>query len=350
LTARFLPFVPTFPYAKEWLAELGPRWLTTWAHFDGVHYLTIIRQGYEGTGLIQAFFPLYPLLVRLLSFDGLINPIIVGTLFSTVALIGALYLLHQLVLFDTKDKSRANRTIGYQICFVTAFFFASVYTESLFLLLSVASFYMARKGKWAGAGVVGMLAALTRLSGGFIAAGLVWEYWLQHKQFDRRGLWAIVPLLGIGLYMLYLLQTFGDPLLFVSVQSEFGAGREPGRFILLYQVIYRYLRMLLTVPVASVTYYQVSQELLVGLFGLVGSVLAFKKVRASYAIYALLSFLLPTLTGTFSSMPRYVLVLFPLFMTLSLIRSRVVAGVIMALFLVLQVINLILLTMGIWVA
>jgi hypothetical protein len=47
--------------------------------------------------------------------------------------------------------------------------------------------------------------------------------------------------------MYYLKANFGDPLLFFRVQPHFGAGRAGGRLILLYQVFWRYLKMLLTV-------------------------------------------------------------------------------------------------------
>jgi len=46
------------------------------------------------------------------------------------------------------------------------------------------------------------------------------------------------------------------------------------------------------------------------------------KLRLSYIVYTALSFFLPTFTGTFSSMPRYVLVLFPLFALLATLLEK----------------------------
>ena len=117
--------------------------------------------------------------------------------------------------------------------------------------------------------------------------------------------------------MNYLNYAFGDPLLFYSVQNDFGAQRETGRIVMLYQVFWRYVKMLLTVKVSSLLYYRVILEFLAGLFGLILSILSFRDVRKSYALFAFLAYILPTLTGTFSSMPRYVLPLFPLFVVLS---------------------------------
>src|SRR5690606_22803218 len=103
LTIFLLPYRPTFPYSDEILKPLGERWLTTWAHFDGVHYLTIIEHGYTSHGLIQAFFPVYPYLVKFYSF-GVINPIAVGILVSTICFTLAMYYATHLIKLDKGQK------------------------------------------------------------------------------------------------------------------------------------------------------------------------------------------------------------------------------------------------------
>ncbi|PIT88927.1 MAG: hypothetical protein COU27_02960, partial [Candidatus Levybacteria bacterium CG10_big_fil_rev_8_21_14_0_10_36_7] len=44
--------------------------------------------------------------------------------------------------------------------------------------------------------------------------------------------------------------------------------------------------------------------------------------RRSYILFSILALILPTLTGTFSSIPRYALVAFVIFPTLALIQNR----------------------------
>ena len=79
-----LDYLPSFPYYDSLLANYNlPRWLYSWANFDGVHYLTIVQKGYIGTGLIQAFFPLYPGVVKFLSYF-VPNQVIAGFLVSSV--------------------------------------------------------------------------------------------------------------------------------------------------------------------------------------------------------------------------------------------------------------------------
>ncbi len=84
-----LVYKPSFPYAYELLPKYGlPQWVYSWGNFDGVHYLTIIEKGYIGTGLIQAFFPLYPMVVRLVNSiigNTLLSGLIVSTFFALTA-------------------------------------------------------------------------------------------------------------------------------------------------------------------------------------------------------------------------------------------------------------------------
>lgn len=319
-----LPYLPTFPYAKELLSPYGPRLLTTWAQFDGVHYLTIILSGYKDTELIQAFFPLYPLIIKYLHFLPL-NTITLGITLSTVCLTASLMMLRPLLQRILPQVS-ANKIMLLILLFPTSFFFTSFYTESLFLFLLLVSFYAMEKKSFALAGIFGALASATRLTGLFIMPTLVWVWWVHHKKDGLKSLtkprsiinflWCCLPLLGIGTYMLYLYREFGDPLLFVHVQDEFGALRETDKVILLYQVFFRYFKMLITVYPLSHTYFVVVLELAAGILGLVGSIMVYRHLPRQYTIYTVLSYVTPTLTGTFSSLPRYLLTIIPIFFVL----------------------------------
>lgn len=160
---KLFNYQPTFPYSAELLYRYQNRFLTTWAQFDGVHYLTIAENGYQGTGLIQAFFPLYPLLIRWLSF-GFLNKIAIGIVISILSFLGALYFLYRLISLD-EPKIVAVKSLMEVMLFPTAFFFIALYTESLFLLFVVTSFYAARKQKWWLAGFLGAIAGCNKLSG-----------------------------------------------------------------------------------------------------------------------------------------------------------------------------------------
>ena len=136
----------------------------SWANFDGVHYLGIAGEGYKLNE--QAFFPLYPLLMRYIgAFTGL-DYVKIGILISNVSFFLTLVILYYLLKIDYLQK--AIWIVSFLLFFPFSFFFASVYTESLFLLLVVVSFYAARQKLWWLAGIFGALASATRLAGVFL--------------------------------------------------------------------------------------------------------------------------------------------------------------------------------------
>jgi len=349
-----IPFKPSFPYSQAILQPLGAPILHRWGNFDGVHYLTIINKGYVGTGSIQAFFPVYPSITRFLSslFN---NPLIAGLTISHLSFFASLWLLYKLIILD-ENKQVAIKSLLLLIAFPTSFFFAALYTESFFLLLILLVFYLARKKRWWLAGIIGAIAAATRFVGIFIVPALLLEWWQQTNKKNRlknidQTLAALLPSTGLFLFMRYLQKTFQDALLFVHVQSSFGAGRQSDRLILLYQVFWRYIKMIFTVSKNTLLFYTVSMEFLSGLVFLILIIAAFYMTRKSYALFAALAYLAPTLTGTFSSMPRYVLVLFPAFIILAkIIKSKPLFYLITTLFGILQLINTALFIQGYWIA
>lgn len=353
LGSRALPSSNQYIYTEPKVI-LNPPFLWSRANFDGMHYLDIARKGY---GVYQrAFFPLYPKLVNSLTpfFGG--RDLVAGWGISLISLLLGLVLLAKLVKLDYKENI-ARRAIIFLLIFPTAFFFSMVYTESFFLFLVLASFYFARIKKWWLAGIFGALASATRLVGIFLLPALLVEWGEQRKissakTADQISNFAPIFLIPLGLlyYMRFLAIQYHDPLMFLHVQPFFGAERVT-KIILLYQVFWRYLKMFWTVDKQSLTYFVVSLEFLVGL-GFLG-LLFFgykKKIRLSYLVFAALAYLLPTLSGTFSSMPRYALTLFPCFIIMGLIENKMVKALFFTIFFLLFAICAVLFTRGYWIA
>ena len=158
-----------------------------WTTWDAQQYIHIAESGYtsdksDGLHLLIAFFPFYPLLIKLFSFI-FQNYVISGLVVSNIAYVISLFYLYKLVLLDF-EKDTAFRAVIYISIFPTAYFLHAVYTESLFIALSIASFYYARNEKWAYAGVLGMLAAMTRITGIILLPILLVEY-LQQRDFKK---------------------------------------------------------------------------------------------------------------------------------------------------------------------
>jgi hypothetical protein len=209
-----------------------------WYYWDAKRFATIATSGYP-TPDYAAFFPLYPALVHVFTVLTHRDVLESSMFISNLAFLGMLIVLYRFVTVEF-DKETAQRTALYISIFPTALFFFAGYNESLFLFFTLLCFYTIRRGSWWLAGLFGLLAALTRSSGIFLALIFVCEYlrqqwpllreiW-QSKQFSR----AVRPLahlpamllipLGLGIYSYGLYRRFGNPFEFIKAQSYWRAG------------------------------------------------------------------------------------------------------------------------------
>ena len=312
------------PQQKDFLGGgakyLAEPYLWAWANFDGEHYLSIAQRGYGE--LEQAFFPVYPYLVR--WFAGVYwTDLKVLLLVGLVLLNGCFYLglvwFYKLVRLDFKKEVAEWSVLALAVA-PTSFFFGSVYTESLFLLLSVGAFWAARKRKWWLAGLLAGIASATMVIGVVLFFALLAEWWWQRKKENKGRWWELaasaISLSGLVFYMRFLAGRWGDALYFLHAQPYFGAGRSIDKLVLLYQVFWRYAKMISTVDFGSVAYFTVRLELGAALLFLLLGLVSLLRQRWSYSIFVVLAYLMPTLTGTFLSLPRFVLALFPAFILL----------------------------------
>lgn len=336
LSARIFPWQPTFPDSQVLLYSSLPMWFMAFANFDGIHYLFIVWKGYLAVGFVQAFFPVLPLLLKpiWLITQNLTHVVVVGQILSLVSVVLAVLGLRQISTFyHTEGKSNYLTTVLIWLLFPTAFFFAGLYTESLFLALTVGAFLAASRRQWWLAGLIAAVASATRVVGILIVPALLIELGLQTNLWQKETLsswsklhhWllqqktAVLAIclgsLGLLLYSGYLWYHFHDPLYFFHVQAAFGGGRQES--IVLYpQVVWRYLKIITSVPL-DIRYLTYIQEFLVGVGGLLVLLVGWKKVRFSLWFFSLTAFIMPTLTGTFLSLPRYILVVPAFFMILS---------------------------------
>lgn len=209
--------------------------LTSWNHWDAANYVRIAQYGYQ-TRFDLAFFPLFPFLIaclgRLLG-GASWSYLLVGTLISNGALLGVLFLLYRLTR-ETMGEHVAWRTLLYLCIFPTAFFFFAAYNESLFLLFVLAAFLAMRHQRWLLAGLMGLLAALTRSAGILLALPYLYELWIARPQVFRTLLSSLHGLLGLvlipigtAIYALYCWITVGSPLAFITIQDHSGRHLSP---------------------------------------------------------------------------------------------------------------------------
>ncbi|HEY1975464.1 MAG TPA: mannosyltransferase family protein [Candidatus Baltobacteraceae bacterium] len=292
--------------------------LAVWGRWDAVHYLDIATRGYQGTDM--AFFPLYPYLIRIVgAFAG--NHLVAGLLISNAAFFFGLLFLYKLLEHEF-DRGVARRGIFYVSVFPTAVFFSAVYPESLFFMLSVASFYYMRAHRWWLAGAIGFLAALTRVEGILLVVPFAIEwlttYWSVLRRGGReRGLafanLAPVALILCGLlvYMAYLWVLRADPLYFSHVQTHWNRHLAPP-WVSVYNAFHK-------IAIATTGQTVATQSLEISFTFLMIGVLAFgfRSLRPAFIAYMALSILVPMSTSSLMSMPRFALVLFPMFVILA---------------------------------
>jgi len=185
---------PSWAYQIKLEALSGPaHWLVEPMRlWDGSWYRLVANSGYDpnvlglsGLSAKAAFFPLYPWLMRWGHQLTGWSPETIGYIISNLAFFGALILLYRLVTMDFNEVI-AKRTMWALALFPTAFFFSAVYTESLFLLFAVGTLYAARRGEWLLAGIVGLLAALTRSAGVMLLAPMAVLFIQQYGWNPRR--------------------------------------------------------------------------------------------------------------------------------------------------------------------
>ena len=317
-------FTLTQDTAYDWIkySELSQE--QTWnpiplhAKWDSFWYLDIVENGYsfKGTGPGNlsniVFFPLYPLLLKIISFFLGGNIVLAGWALSSTFLLLALFYLFKLVkeFHPQIDPYLPNI---FLLIFPSAFFLNTVYTESLFLFLSLAAFYYTRKQNLLLGGLFGFLASFTRITGILLLLPLTWEY-LQKRNFHLRELFrpSFLPLLltplGTLLFFLFHYIRFGDFFLFFRVQYWWG------RTFTFNQDHFLFLT---NSSIANFTL-----DILFVITALFVTFLVFKKIRVSYGLYMLAIIGVALSTGTLMSIGRYMLVLFPIYILAASIRNK----------------------------
>jgi hypothetical protein len=267
------------------------------------------------------FFPFYPFLIKLFALifrDYMLSALVVSNLAYVFA---ALY-LYRLVLLDY-PKEVAIRAVFYFSIFPTAYFLHAGYTESLFITLTIASFFYARKEKWLLSSLLGMLACSTRITGLTLLPALLVEYLFQRefkiKNIKKDVLWlAIIPI-GFVAYLIINYMTYDDPLKFLEIQK--GHWRKTLALPLEgFLTALKSFMVLHGYPARGIL--QGGAELIFGVFGFLLTIFVIIRFRISYGVYMLLTWLIITSTSLRASIPRYTLSLFPLFIPLSLFGQR----------------------------
>jgi Gpi18-like mannosyltransferase len=305
--------------------------IASWDQWDAKRYLNIALQGYHPRTYDLAFFPLFPWLIVVFGYPfGEGSYFIIGMLLSNLALLGTLFFLYTLAE-ELGGEQTGRRTLLYLCIFPTAFFFFTAYNESLFLFFTLGGFLALRRQRWWLAGLAGGLSALTRSTGLFFIVPFLYELWVHRQQVktDRRTLVkAVTPVvlvpLGTLLYCLYNWQITGNPIAFAAVQSHWS------RYLSLpwVGIWHNIWQVFWNQPFGSFNQVHALIDLTMTLGFIALTPLGWRKSRMSYNIWLTLVFMYILITPSVGqpdgliSNQRFVLEMFPAFITLALLGQR----------------------------
>ena len=303
----------------------GPDPLTAlgeaWDRWDARHYVYLATHGYATAGDARnliAFFPLYPALISAVASIGL-PARTAALLISNVAGVVAAILLYEVALVDG-DRKAAWRAAAFFTIFPTAYFLLVGYTEALFCALAFGSVLAARRERWLWSGLLGGLAAASRLTGLALLPFLVIELAGVRRALHSLRQAIVPPLLialGFVTYLLLNLLVLGDPLAFLTVQREHWshslAAPWSGFVSAVNGIGWRVPWEKLTVGAG---------EIVGGIAAYATTALSWLRLRPSDAAYATVVTAMVTFLPFWLSIPRYLLGLYPLFLLAGRVNNR----------------------------
>lgn len=317
------------------LGSVGDVLGATAVRWDAIHYLWIAQHGYT-THSDTIYFPLYPLLIHVVALLTQ-SYVVAGLLISVVSFSCGLALLHRLTDGELGRKA-ADATVLLLAFAPLSFFFTAIYTESLFLVLSVGAFYAARRGHWAVAGILAALLSITRIPGILILLPIGWLYLRRGRRIDRSVVWLLLAPCTLGLFLAYLaargygwlapitnqtgpehLHQLGGPL---SGLVSAAKAAVHGTIAIAHgtNVFAPWILGPFSLQFESVLLFSVL------IIAIAATVLAFRHLPAAYGIYSacvlFVSVYSPTTGQPLQSLDRYTLVIFPLWMAGAALLAR----------------------------
>ncbi|NTV37236.1 MAG: hypothetical protein HGA53_09800, partial [Anaerolineaceae bacterium] len=300
--------------------------LNTQVSWDSEFYLSIAVKGYDdpqvrvlgfslpyrsAPSLNYAFFPLYPLTMRIFAFPlkmlGM-TPIATATLAGViVSLLGALAAMLGLYYLTRHDlgEEGAVRAGFYLLIFPSGFFLAQIYTEGLFLGLTFATLGLIHHRRWLPAAILAVLAVWTRPGGVLLVIPLVWAWFVQRswqgngwKISLARALAALAPVFSFGIWKL---SPLSSP--FTQVERDF-FGRGALLLSRSFQAWSMGFKSIFGENSQTAVYYGL--EFFASVLAIAACLLLLKK-RTDLALYGLAVIVLAMTSGSPQGMIRYVL-------------------------------------------
>jgi hypothetical protein len=142
-------------------------YINIWKRWDTDWYLKIAAFGYDPADGTASYLPLYPWLIgRLGTLTG--NFLLSALLISSFATLAVFILFYEVARVEGLTSQQAGFAVLSLAFFPSAFFLFAAYTDALFLALALGAWLVARQKHWLVAGLLGGFATLTRLQGSLL--------------------------------------------------------------------------------------------------------------------------------------------------------------------------------------
>ena len=292
--------------------------LRTLIQWDGRHYLSIARDGYEvypcgwdPTYICgnAGWFPMYPLTASLLSRVGLEHRYALLAV-SWLSLWLALLVLYRLVERRFGDRVALVSLICL-LLFPGSFYYLTAFPYALYLLLAVMALYLLDTGQYRWLALPCAVLAVTYPSGVVVAMPVLWVLLTRFRQLsraDKISLAAAPIAMGLALltYCLYYYWRFDNFFLYFTIQSQSYYAHEPT--FPLWTIARSLIDLPWNSPVALILLLVVATA---GLFYT-------KKLPGPWQVYMFSLLLFTPTAGTTDCYYRHIVVAFPLFVMVAL--------------------------------
>lgn len=314
------------------------RVFNSWAYnWDSVHYLHIAQHGYD-TYIYHAFFPLWPIVLRVVLLSGFPPPLAVFLLTTLLGLV-IFYLFYRLaeILFGEK---KAKYALILFCVFPSTFFLNAGYTEGLYLALALWSFYLIERKKYLLASIFGSLAGVTR----FVGISMAPSFMGLNVSVVKKAGYLLMFLTGFVMHMMFLFIKIHDPFAYLTANLAWCKQTLlpfAGFFRSIGNEAMNVLHFNITDATTSILYTLLFFTLLIA---------GFKKLPKIYRYYSFTALLLPLVTYCTPSMTRHILVVFPVFFIMPLfIKSKVLFFVLAGSLFIIQLLTIAKFTNGFFI-
>jgi len=303
----------------RWPPDDPPSWVSAYKTWDGNHYLYLSEMGYRPGAISNAFYPLWPICIRLGSWLFLGNYYVSALVLANLFSLAGWLLFHRFVR-DYHSEKVADLATLFLLAYPGALFFTFPYSESLFFLLCITFFVALYRRHYLFASLVSFLLPLTRVIGVFISVPFFYDIYQSWKERNKVQLcdlvYLVAPLLGMLTHFVIMYISTGNPLEGMNAQ--------------MYYVSQRSASNLLDIPAFVRSFFDVKLWhgfldspfdrlcfLILALF-----LVKMWKMDRQYVLFSLFLGIVSGMAGTLMSFTRYLAIVFPLFIAVADVLSK----------------------------